>query len=191
MADIIEMWKPVVGHEDSYEVSDLGRVRSVDRWIEHSYGVGTSRRLYRGKMLKQLFKDNRGVSYFRVGLWAKGKARTAWVHTLVLETFIGPRLPGFECAHEDGNTRNNGLRNLSWKTSLGNYADRLRHGTQRLKVTPAQTRQIRAESQAGATYVSLSEKYSVCGSHIRRIVLGRRWKAPVQLELNWGNINAE
>lgn len=70
-----EVWKDVVGYEGYYEVSNLGRVRSLghDAW-------------HKGKILKPSFDGKR--NYLFVGLHKNGKATQRNVHRLVAETFI-------------------------------------------------------------------------------------------------------
>lgn len=84
-----ERWLPVLGYEGLYEVSDLGRVRSVDR-MEHGanwqcpHGFMRTRR---GKLIKPLLKRN---GYLQVNLYKDRKMRSRAVHRLVIEAFRGP-----------------------------------------------------------------------------------------------------
>src|SRR5688572_13845909 len=105
----LEDWKPVVGYEGRYEVSNLGRIRSVPR-----------RRVPSPLDIKA-FPTPKG--YLKVSLTdASGKACSKSVHSLVLTTFVGPRPDGREAAHLDGNPANNDLRNLIWATPKQNCA---------------------------------------------------------------------
>lgn len=164
-----ECWLPVVGFEGIYEVSDLGPVRSLDRTVERANQFCTFQRFYLGALLKQRYKNNRGVSYWRVNLWDNGQVRTAWVHTLVLESFVGFPPLDHECAHKDGDTRHNALINLAWKTSWENYQDRLRHGTQILKISSEGVRSIRAKLLEGIPQHILAAEYGVAQSTISKI----------------------
>lgn len=120
-----ESWRPVVGYEGLYEVSDLGRVWSLGR--TDSTGKTRRPRMLRGST------DNAGYQVF--GLTAlslpgqPGKQRFLRVHTLVLTAFVGPCPPGLECCHDNGDPGDNRLANLRWDTSLANAADIKRHGT--------------------------------------------------------------
>lgn len=119
-----EEWRPVVGYEGRYEVSNHGRVRSLDRYARAGKH---SNRLYRGKMLRLIRSDETGrVS---VGIHKDGKHRTRLVHHLVLEAFIGPRPRGTEGCHWDGDASNNRASNLRWDTHIANEHDKRRHGT--------------------------------------------------------------
>jgi hypothetical protein len=69
--------------------------------------------------------------YERVGLSATTGSRRKHllVHALVLSAFVGPRPPGLEIRHLDGNPRHNDLSNLAYGTTSENARDRVRHGT--------------------------------------------------------------
>lgn len=114
----IEHWKPVVGFEGLYEVSDHGRVRSLDRM--------TARGLRKGQMMKPFALD---TGHLRVRLSRDGRGSGPLVHRLVLEAFVGPCPDGQEGCHSDGNPENNHVGNLRWATRSENQLDSVRHGT--------------------------------------------------------------
>lgn len=114
-----EEWRPVIGYEGAYEVSNHGRVRSLDRIITTKAGV---RKRTKGRLLKPGLQ-RRGHLSVIVG----GDAKR--VHRLVLEAFVGPAPKGHECCHSDGNPANNHLSNLRWGSQSENTYDRVRHGT--------------------------------------------------------------
>ena len=107
-----EEWRPVVGYEGYYEVSNLGRVRSVARTILNR-GIP----LYlRGKVLR--LRHTGSQKYYRgVCLSRNASDAFVFVHRLVLESFVGLRPAGLECNHKDGNPSNNCLDNLEWVTA--------------------------------------------------------------------------
>lgn len=126
-----EEWRPVVGHEGSYEVSSLGRVRSLDRTIVTKAGV---RKRARGRLLALPINHARG-GYPQVTL----STGTRTVHTLVAAAFIGPRPAGMETCHQNGNPADNRVDNLRYATPSDNNYDAVRHGTHwpsRLDVCP-------------------------------------------------------
>lgn len=67
--------------------------------------------------------------YARTSLSGHGQPRSARVHQLVLEAFVGPPGPGQEARHLDGDKANNRLSNLAWGTHTENMRDAIRHGT--------------------------------------------------------------
>lgn len=115
----MENWLPVPGFE-GYEVSDLGRVRSVDRWIVHTDG---RRRFYRGQILKTGRHQN---GYPTV--YVKRMKRGFLVHHAVLNAFEGPCPEGLEARHYDDDPLNSARVNLAWGTRSQNQQDRLRNG---------------------------------------------------------------
>lgn len=115
-----EEWRSVVGCEGEYEVSNRGRVRSLDRVVETSRGP----RKYRGRMLK--CSTARTPDYPVVNLRRGISER---VHNLVLEAFVGPRPDGYVACHDDGDPYNNHLSNLRWDTYSSNNRDLVRHNT--------------------------------------------------------------
>lgn len=104
-----ELWKDVVGYEGRYQVSSLGRVRSVTRIVNRPMG---STRLVESKILS-LQKSNLG--YLRIILIDKNhKAKTCSVHRLVALAFI-PNPNNFPMVnHKDENKENNFVENLEW-----------------------------------------------------------------------------
>lgn len=103
-----EIWKPVKGFEGLYEVSNLGRVRSLDRKVRNRGGFA----LKKGKILSDAAVSGHG--YRKVGLWKDNMGTNALVHRLVAEAFIPnpDNLP--EVNHKDENPRNNCVENLEW-----------------------------------------------------------------------------
>ena len=119
-----EEWRPVPGWKGSYEVSDLGRVRSLDRTIPFRTGF----RRVSGRILTPIVDTQWGRH--AVVLSRLGERHNRFVHRLVLMAFVGECPPGMECCHNDGNPANNRLQNLRWDTPSNNSLDRNRHGTQ-------------------------------------------------------------
>lgn len=113
-----ERWAPVPGFDD-YQVSDQGRVRSKARRDRIGRAVG-------GKELRVRVVTGRHPT---VTLYARGTRVKRTVHSIVLEAFVGPRLPGTEACHRDDDKSNNALTNLRWDSRSENTLDRVRNGT--------------------------------------------------------------
>lgn len=112
-----ECWKPVVGYEGFYEVSNYGRVRRTGRGRGASVGT-------------VLVATAQNSGHQKVNLSRSNEVRTYRVHTLVLEAFVGPRPKNMEARHfPDRDPVNNKLTNLQWGTLAENQADRVVHGT--------------------------------------------------------------
>src|SRR4051812_32028619 len=97
-----EQWRPVVGFEGFYEVSDHGRVRSLPRKMVDSRGRNRS---FRGRILSPARQPRDGRLW--VYLSVEGVVTFHYVHTLVLQAFVGPRPPGLWGLHTDGDAANN------------------------------------------------------------------------------------
>ncbi len=115
-----EQWVPVAGFEGLYEVSDRGRVRSLDRATLGSDGKTYHRK---GRVLKQAASE-----YQMVTLWKDIKQHGLAVHRIVLESFVGPRPDGMVTRHLNGDHRDNRLCNLVYGTQSENMYDKVRHG---------------------------------------------------------------
>ncbi|WP_194385334.1 NUMOD4 motif-containing HNH endonuclease [Microbacterium sp. A18JL200] len=124
-----ERWLPVPGYEGLYEVSDLGRVRSLDRVVMN--GGRRSNRTGRVLSPGRVPGANNGHQYPTVVLSRRGEHHTARVHRLVAESFCEGRAPGLEVRHIDGDPTNNAATNLRWGTKSENQRDTTAHGTHR------------------------------------------------------------
>jgi hypothetical protein len=118
-----ESWRPVVGWEALYEVSDFGNVRSLPRWRDLPQCGGP--RLFPGRQLKPAVVDG----YRVVSLADSSTRKLRKVHRLVLEAFVGPCPPEMEGCHGNGVRSDNRLENLRWGTKSDNNTDRVTHGT--------------------------------------------------------------
>ena len=128
----VETWVPVRGFEGLYEVSDLGRVRSLDRWFTHiGRGFVYHQEFHKGRVLKQ--QINKG--YYLVKLCKDGHQYTFQTHRLVAEHF----LPNPKCLpvvnHKDENSKNNVYTNLEWCTQKYNvhYGDGIKKNREKHK----------------------------------------------------------
>lgn len=117
-----EIWLPIKDYEGFYEISNLGRVRSLDRIVYFRNNKGS--RHYIGKILKQ--KYHNGYAY--VNLNKNKELKVLPIHRLVAEHFIPnpDNLPVVN--HKDGVKSNNYYWNLEWTTSLGNNLHAINNG---------------------------------------------------------------
>ena len=105
-----EIFKDIKDYEGLYQVSNLGRIKSV----EHYVNSNTGQRLVKEHLIAKV-KDKKG--YYRVSLWKDNKDKHYLVHRLVAETFIPnpENLPTVN--HKDENPSNNCVDNLEWCTN--------------------------------------------------------------------------
>lgn len=97
-------WRPVVGYEDRYEVSNVGHVRNAR--TGYVLSPATSKR----------------YPYVNLG------GKTHKVHRLVAIAFLGDQGPTLHVCHNNGNPFDNRLANLRWDTASSNVADAIKHG---------------------------------------------------------------
>lgn len=121
-----EQWLPVVGWEGLYEVSDQGRVRSLDRVVQTQRGP----RRYTGKILRPGINRH---GYPMVQLTNASKTKSAKVHRLVLEAFVGQCPEAFEACHNNGDRSDARLTNLRWDSRTNNMLEKQVHGTDHQK----------------------------------------------------------
>ena len=111
-----EVWKSVLEYEGYYEVSNLGRVRSIDRIIK--------KKLYLGKIIKE--SDNQGYKMVNLSKNSKGKGKL--VHRLVAYSFLDNPNGYPDVNHKDLNKTNNKLYNLEWISEKQNTEHAIKNG---------------------------------------------------------------
>lgn len=179
---LIEQWKAVVGYEGFYEVSDQGRVRSVDRFVKNNYGDGSQHRVKRRGIVMKVRENRYGYLYLVIS--KQGKPKTISVHRLVAMAFIGEITDGLEVNHIDGCKTNNRVENLEIVTHAENIHHAMRTGLRnnkgerhnRAKLTETQVLEIRAKMDGGASGTVLAEEYGVYYTAIYKIARRELWK---------------
>jgi hypothetical protein len=111
MSIVDEIWKDVVGFEGYYQVSNLGRVRSVDRVVT----ISRSGRSYTSNFKSRIMQGGlNSDGYPMVTLSKIPDSSILKVHILVAQAFIGDRPKGFHVNHKDGCKTNNSASNLEY-----------------------------------------------------------------------------
>lgn len=176
MENQIEVWKDVKGYEGLYEVSSLGRVRSIERKVKHWRG---GLRIKKAK-IKQPFKSNCG--YVMVGIYKDGTQTNFLVHRLVGKAFIPNPENKEQVNHINGIKTDNRVENLEWNTRSENinHADRnnlrVLKGTNNAgaKLTELQVIQIRNIGNA-KSIEEISKSFNVGINCIKKILKRETW----------------
>lgn len=109
-----EIWKDIKGYEGLYQVSNLGRIKSLDKKTKNKNGEF----IKKGKILKQC-ENSKG--YLRIQLTSnKGQRKRMFVHRLVAQHFVKKEEGKNIVNHLDCNPKNNCYNNLEWTTLKGN-----------------------------------------------------------------------
>jgi hypothetical protein len=175
---MIEKWRPVVGFEGLYEISDQGRLRSVPRVDKRGHVRG-------GHLMKTSY---RGL-YVGATVAKAGKKFNRYIHRMVLEAFDDPCPAGMEACHWDDDHGNNRLSNLRWGTKDANVSDRKRNGgfarsaeavrgekNVTAKLKEEDVRAIKRRFADGESGAEIARDYpEVTASNIYAIKYGKSW----------------
>lgn len=112
-----EIWKNVPHYEGIYQVSSLGRIKSLDRFDGRNHWI-------KGTIISPSIGTN---GYYGVHLFKDGKGKPFLLHRLIASAFLGEN-PDLDVNHKDGNRTNNFIENLEWCTR----SDNLNHSYKKL-----------------------------------------------------------
>lgn len=171
-----EVWKDASGYGGRYKISNTGKLKSFARKTPALLKCSPCTR----------------SGYRTVQLWMRQKCKVAFIHSLVLEAFVGNRPDGYVCNHKDGNKLNNNVHNLEWVTCqenaihslqvLGNkHGNRVNHRSGEdhggAKLTETDVREIRGKYKKNQYGVRrLAKEYAVRPYTIHGIVNNNTWK---------------
>lgn len=121
-----EIWKDIAGYDGIYQVSNLGRVKSVERKVYNPGVLGESN--YR-TVPSIIRKPNIMHGYHCIALVVNKHKKVYRIHRLVADAFIGAQpTPMHQVNHIDGNKANNRADNLEWVTPKENTEHAIRTG---------------------------------------------------------------
>ena len=139
MSENIEIWKPVVGYEGLYECSNMGNVRSLDRFVNRRNG---SFGLNKGKTLKPHINH---LGYKMIGLSMDGKYKHYMVHRLIAQAFI-PNTENKPCVDHINTDKTDNTVWLNEDGSLNYEKTNLRWCTQKENINNPLTKEKRGEA---------------------------------------------
>jgi hypothetical protein len=179
-----EIWKPIKGYEGYYEVSNMGRIKSLSKsWVTgERWGVRTKEESF----LKFGLAKRQKTNYYRVVLCVDKAKLNKSVHRIVAEHFCDNPNNLNVVNHLNSNPLDNRADNLEWTTAKGNVLHSytsgnrvsmsgIRNGNARL--TESQVLEIRSlHAKGNIEHLDLAEMYGIARSAITRIVNRQRWK---------------
>ncbi len=172
-----EIWKDIEGYEGLYQVSNLGRVKSLGRSF-----IGKSGRQYLvvEKLRKVSYADN---GYLVVGLYRNSRGKTFYVHRLVSSAFLLNSENKGTVNHINGQKDDNRAENLEWATQAENIKHAIDNGLKDSigerngisKLTEQQVITIKY-GLTGLDQQKIAEMYNVTQTTVSKIRTGRNWK---------------
>ena len=119
----MEIWKPIISYEDSYEVSNWGRIKSKERFFLRKNNIKPYHK--KERILKI---QNNGNGYYFINLSKNNNVVIHYVHRLVALHFLDSPNNKPTVNHKDGDKSNNHVDNLEWNTNSENQIHALKQG---------------------------------------------------------------
>lgn len=176
---MVEKWVAVKEYEGLYQVSNLGRVRSIDRVVRSRPSVFQT---IKGRIIKPHLN---AFGYEKFTGSRDGKTKNLYVHRLVATAFID-KPDGKNCInHIDNNPSNNRATNLEWCTHKENSQHMIKSNrtnppvgarSASAKLTREQVLAIRSKSANGVKQAILAKEYGIHVVYVGSIVRRKNWK---------------
>lgn len=175
----IEIWKPILGYQDIYEVSSCGRIKSLHRLIRRNLKDTKSNYFSDEKLLNPWKNTN---SYLSVTLRKDGISKVFRVHRIVAETFMGTCPENMEVCHKNGKRDDNRLENLRFDSRSNNHLDKINHNTDNRgekhplsKLSEIDVKKIMSMKDI-KPIKEIANEFNISQRHIKDIFSKRRWK---------------
>lgn len=162
----MERWRPVVGYEGLYEISDSGRLKRIGR-----------DRLGRSRYIGHILSPSLVTGYCHCLLSGPSGPKNVFVHVLVAEAFIGPKPAGMQVNHKNGNKADPRLENLEYVTRSENHLHALKNGLFKppsgdrhwyARLSNEQIREIVRRSEMGVTNAALAKEFRCSTASVSR-----------------------
>lgn len=182
-----EEWRPVVGYEQFYEVSSLGRVRSFDREVNGKYGNVA---IKKGKLIQPMFSHGK---YHQVNLYCNGKNNTQKVHRLVAKAFLPNPNNYDQVNHKNLIKTDNRVENLEWCSARQNMHHMMDNG----KMAKGEGKKLAKLNESQVIEIRRIHSENMCAYRVKRGLmqeLSRRYNVSVSLiekvvhRVNWKHI---
>lgn len=177
-----EIWVDIEGYENKYQISSIGRVKGLDRYVNSTRNGKPTKQFTKGRILKLQTSED---GYHRILLYdTEGKCKNHSVHRLVSQAFIDNPKNKTCVNHINGIKKDNRIENLEWNTIQENN----QHAQENDLVLKADKHPgsifknddiviIRALYDSGYKQVSIARLYNVNRDVIWRIVHKKQWKS--------------
>jgi hypothetical protein len=178
-----EVWRDIPDYEGRYQVSDMGKIRSLDREEPYNRWKNGGLRTIKGRVRKQTWGGPPKSKYLGFSVKSgDGRVHFLKTHLCVLNAFTGDRPSAkHDGCHCDGDRSNNELTNLRWDTKSANNQDKKLHGTSQegeknpsSKLTESDVLSIKAQLSK-RTLKSLADEFEVSTTAIFYIKTNKNW----------------
>jgi hypothetical protein len=173
-----EIWEDIPGYEGRYQVSSLGRIKSLEReFIRHDWRTGLPTLVSVRERILKAGRFNR-LGHFSVFLRDEKHPNGIGVpvHKIVMLTFVGEPPVGTEVLHINSNPVDNQLTNLRYGTRSENQIDRYRFAGGGLKLSTDDVIEIRKQLERGRQQRQIAKQFGVSDTTIYYIKSGRRFE---------------
>lgn len=170
----IEQWQDIKEYTGRYQVSNLGRIKSLTR---------KTKTIKIKETIMRLQKHPSG--YLQIALSKKSIKKRFYIHRLVLEAFLPIQKNKLEANHKDGDKTNNLLENLEWVSRSYNHvhAYNTLHKPRMLgskhphsKLTEEDVLKMRQLFKDGVTKKAIAKQFGIAYNTAQQIIIRRRWK---------------
>jgi len=173
-----EFWKDIIGYEGHYQISNLGRVKSIARQRKNGLSICITK--------EKILKTHTNIwGYTTVTLSLNSKSMAYRIHRLVAINFIPNSNSKIEVNHINGIKSDNSLENLEWCTAKENVRHAYNTGLRinpkgekhsRSKLTDIQVLEIKQRLEKGEKQFLIGKTYNVSRQYIHNIKNNKNWK---------------
>lgn len=167
-----EIWKDIPGYEGKYQVSNMGRVKSISRIIQGRNQFGS----FEWRSPELYLRPGRADKYGHLSVVLNNPRKSRLVHQLVMLAFVGEPPEGMCVLHSNGNASDNRLSNLRYDTQSENVLDVYRQRKAWKKLTVEDVGGIRFGLSCGISCTELGRMFGVGHQAISKIKNGERYQ---------------